>query len=203
MRPLGRRWRMGRGARDRGRAVDESAAMWTPVWADARSTPGAASSTRPGGPWRSPSRISIGTRYRPSSAFTRWRRSCSWPRESRQRRCDPPRSRSSGRSTVGLAQVGDALHSALQAAFELGDTVKVDELLAIIEQAPAGSLSAGLRAIGAHFGARRAALHQDSATAAAGFAAAARILQSGRRDVCPRRGAARARRVARRRRPDR
>ena len=82
-----------------------------------------------------------------------------------------------GRSTVGLAQVGDALHSALEAAFELDDPVKGDELLTLIEQAPAGSLRAGLRAIGAHFGARRAALHQDSATAAAGFAAAARILQ--------------------------
>ena len=34
-----------------------------------------------------------------------------------------------------------------------------------------------MRAIGAHFGARRAALHQDAATAAAGFAAAARICQ--------------------------
>ncbi len=82
-----------------------------------------------------------------------------------------------GRSTVGLAQVGDALHFALEAAFELDDPVKIDELLSIVEQAPAGSLRAGLRAIGAHFGARRAALHQDSATAAAGFAAAARILQ--------------------------
>jgi class 3 adenylate cyclase/tetratricopeptide (TPR) repeat protein len=82
-----------------------------------------------------------------------------------------------GRNTFGLSQVGDALYYALEAAFELGDPVKIDALLAIIEQTPAGSLSAGLRAIGAHFGARRAALHQDSATAAAGFAAAALLLQ--------------------------
>ena len=81
------------------------------------------------------------------------------------------------RSRAGLTQVGRRAPLRIEAAFELGDRSKIDALLAIIEQAPAGSLRAGLRAIGAHFGARRAALHQDSATAAAGFAAAARILR--------------------------
>jgi class 3 adenylate cyclase/tetratricopeptide (TPR) repeat protein len=82
-----------------------------------------------------------------------------------------------GRGTLGLAQIGDALDCALLAAFESGQDEKVDDLLAIIEQAPVGSLSPGLRAIGARFGARRAALHDDSVTAAASFTAAARILR--------------------------
>jgi hypothetical protein len=80
-----------------------------------------------------------------------------------------------GRSAMGLAQIGDTLHSALLAAFELMDRAKIDELLAIIEQAPPGSLTPELRAIGAHFGARRAALQGDAAVAEAGFSAAAEI----------------------------
>ena len=63
----------------------------------------------------------------------------------------------------------------MQAAFELGDQAKIDELLAIIEQAPPGWLTRWLRAIGARFGARRAALQGDAAAAEAGFAAAAGI----------------------------
>jgi hypothetical protein len=66
-----------------------------------------------------------------------------------------------------------ALESALEAAFELGNPAKIDELLAIIEQAPPGLLTSSLRAIGAHFAARRSALQLDAATAAAGFVAAA------------------------------
>ncbi|MET0836371.1 MAG: AAA family ATPase, partial [Thermoleophilaceae bacterium] len=80
-----------------------------------------------------------------------------------------------GRSTLGLAQIGDTLHSALLAAFELMNRAKIDELLAIIEQAPPGSLTPELRAIGAHFGARRAALQGDAAVAEAGFSVAAEI----------------------------
>ena len=54
--------------------------------------------------------------------------------------------------------VGDGSTIALEAAFALGDRAKMDALLAIVEQAPARLVEACLRAIGAHFGARRAAL---------------------------------------------
>ncbi|MEX2211973.1 MAG: AAA family ATPase, partial [Gaiellaceae bacterium] len=70
-----------------------------------------------------------------------------------------------------------ALIVALDAAFALGNEVKVDELLEPIESLPPGELTRSLRAIGAHFGARRAALRGDAATTGAGFAAAADLFR--------------------------
>ena len=56
--------------------------------------PGGAIWTRPADGWRSPSRMSIGTRSRRSSTIAPSRRSCSWSRASRERHYDPPSSRS-------------------------------------------------------------------------------------------------------------
>jgi hypothetical protein len=81
------------------------------------------------------------------------------------------------RVELGLAEVAWALMRGLEAAFELGDDAKIDELLAIIEQTPPGQMSPPLRALGARFGARRAARQGDGATADAGFDAAAAILR--------------------------
>ncbi len=75
----------------------------------------------------------------------------------------------------GLATLGGGYTIALEAAFALGDDAKADELLAIVEHFPPGQLSPYLRAIGARFTAQRAARDGDGDTAAAGFAAAARI----------------------------
>jgi class 3 adenylate cyclase/tetratricopeptide (TPR) repeat protein len=71
----------------------------------------------------------------------------------------------------------EALSMALTAAVALGDEAKVDELLAIIEQTPPGQQTPFLRATGARFGARRAALQGDATSAGAGLAAAADILR--------------------------
>jgi hypothetical protein len=68
-----------------------------------------------------------------------------------------------------------SLQSALLAAADLRDREKLDELFAIIAQAPPGLITPELRAIGARFGARRGALEGDATTAEAGFAAAARL----------------------------
>jgi class 3 adenylate cyclase/tetratricopeptide (TPR) repeat protein len=81
------------------------------------------------------------------------------------------------RAGQGIAEVAEALERALEAAFELADDAKVDELLAIVERAPPGQLTPVLRALGARFAARRAARQGDGATAGAGFAAAAAIFQ--------------------------
>ena len=51
--------------------------------------------------------------------------------------------------------------------------MKADELLGLIEQLPPGGLRPLLRAHGARFGARRAALDGDATTANAAFLAAA------------------------------
>ncbi len=64
---------------------------------------------------------------------------------------------------------------ALEAAFSLRDDAKVDELLAIVERLSPGELTPELRAFGAHFSARRAALRGDRGSADAGFGAATRI----------------------------
>ena len=77
----------------------------------------------------------------------------------------------------GLAQLAGCLAWGLDAAFVLGDDAKVDELLALVEGLPPGDSTPSLRAIGARFSARRAALKGDEETAAAGFAAAARIFR--------------------------
>ena len=81
------------------------------------------------------------------------------------------------RTTLGLAQnaVKFSLAQALEAAFALGDREKADELLALLEAQPPGALTPSLRAVGARFGARRAALDGDDTTASAAFLAAAEI----------------------------
>jgi tetratricopeptide (TPR) repeat protein len=76
----------------------------------------------------------------------------------------------------GLASVGGALVTAFEAAFIMGDEAKVDELLGLLERTAPGDLTPFLRATGARFGARRAALSSNGA-AAAGFAAAADIFR--------------------------
>ncbi len=69
------------------------------------------------------------------------------------------------------------LEAGLAAAFVLGDEAKIDELLAIVEQLPPGDLTPSLRALGARFSARRAALRGDPETASAGFLAASAIFE--------------------------
>jgi predicted ATPase/class 3 adenylate cyclase len=73
-------------------------------------------------------------------------------------------------ATAGL-EVG------LEVAAAVGGNEKVDELLSLIELTPPGHLNPHMRAIGARFGARRAALQGDSVTASAGFVAAAELFQ--------------------------
>ena len=77
----------------------------------------------------------------------------------------------------GLSAIAQGFGAALEAAFALGDEAKVDDLLALVERLPPGELTPHLRAVGARFSARRATLHGDNGTAAAGFLAAARILR--------------------------
>jgi tetratricopeptide (TPR) repeat protein len=70
-----------------------------------------------------------------------------------------------------------ALPVALESASTIGDEKKVDELLGLIERIPPGQITPSVRALGARFAARRAALRRDSETASAGFLAAARIFR--------------------------
>jgi class 3 adenylate cyclase/tetratricopeptide (TPR) repeat protein len=79
------------------------------------------------------------------------------------------------RRELGIREVPFPLTAALDAAFALSDSAKVDELLAIIEELPPGDLTPDLRGVGARFGARRAALKEDAETASAGFVAATDI----------------------------
>ena len=81
------------------------------------------------------------------------------------------------RTELGLTHVQWALELALEAAFSLGDRVKADEVLGIVEELPPGGLTPYLRAVGARFGARRAALEGDETTASAAFLAAANIFR--------------------------
>jgi predicted ATPase/class 3 adenylate cyclase len=83
------------------------------------------------------------------------------------------------RTELGLTEgsVLEALEQALVAAFALEDRAKADELLALIEELPPGELTPRLRAIGARFSARRAALDGDDATASAAYLAAAEIFR--------------------------
>jgi hypothetical protein len=78
---------------------------------------------------------------------------------------------------VGIQMVAQALPLALQAAFELGDRVKLDELLGALEELPPGELVPRLRAVGARFSALRASRSGDDTTASAGFLAAADIFR--------------------------
>jgi len=83
------------------------------------------------------------------------------------------------RAELGLTHyaVKFGLEQGLTAAFALGDRAKADELLGIVEELPPGGLTPFLRALGARFGARRAALDGDHTTATAAYLAAADIFR--------------------------
>ena len=78
---------------------------------------------------------------------------------------------------IGHWMTAAGLEAGLEAAAALGDTGRVDELLSLIESAPAGHVRPYVRALGARFGAHRAAGLGDFATASAGFGAAAHLLR--------------------------
>ena len=65
------------------------------------------------------------------------------------------------RAELTIVAWGEALVTALEAAFALGDAAKVDDLLTIVEKLSPGDLTPFLRATGARFSARRAALRGD------------------------------------------
>jgi len=81
----------------------------------------------------------------------------------------------SSTSSAGIrAQpVKEALAESLEAAFDLGDLAKVEELLAEIEAMRSGELTPYVRAQGARFGARLAAGRGELERVEPGFAAAA------------------------------
>jgi ATP/maltotriose-dependent transcriptional regulator MalT len=81
----------------------------------------------------------------------------------------------SSTSSAGIrAQpVKEALAESLEAAFDLGDLAKVEELLAEIEAMRPGELTPYVRAQGARFGARLAAGRGELERVEPGFAAAA------------------------------
>ena len=81
------------------------------------------------------------------------------------------------RGELGILAWESAIIAALEAAFVLGDEAKIDELLAIVEELPPGDMTPILRAIGARFSGRRAALRGDPETASAGFIGAAAICE--------------------------
>jgi hypothetical protein len=81
------------------------------------------------------------------------------------------------RVEVGIQTVEAALLVALEAAFELGDRAKIDELLGHLEGLPAGDSTPWLRALAARFQARRAWLDGEDGVADAGFASAERLLR--------------------------
>jgi class 3 adenylate cyclase/tetratricopeptide (TPR) repeat protein len=83
----------------------------------------------------------------------------------------------STRTQQGLHPVIGHLQIALECAFELVDREKVDELLGDLEVLPPGEATPAVRALGARFSARRAALDGDDTSAGAGFIAAANILR--------------------------
>jgi hypothetical protein len=82
---------------------------------------------------------------------------------------------------LGLAWLSDGLQVALEAAVELDDEAKLDELLALVEELPPGELMPPLRAIGARFAAKRAALRGESGTVEAALVAAAVIFRQTER----------------------
>jgi class 3 adenylate cyclase/tetratricopeptide (TPR) repeat protein len=69
------------------------------------------------------------------------------------------------------------LEAGLEAAAALGDAEKLDDLLSLIESAPPGHVSPYVRALGARFGALRAARQGECGTVHAGFEAAADLLR--------------------------
>ncbi len=82
-----------------------------------------------------------------------------------------------GQLGIGYWTTEAGLEAALEAATAVGDAAKVDELLSIIEGAQPGHVSPRMRAFGARFGAHRAARQGHSATASAGFLAAADLFR--------------------------
>ena len=80
------------------------------------------------------------------------------------------------RHEVGMQVVAPVLWTALEAAFDLGDRAKVDALLVDLGELSPGDATPMLRALGARFHAKCAALDHDRA-ASTGFATAARLLR--------------------------
>jgi class 3 adenylate cyclase/tetratricopeptide (TPR) repeat protein len=78
------------------------------------------------------------------------------------------------REALGILSLKPALEYALEAASALGESVKLDELLGLIEALPPGHTSPALRALASRFGAHRAALRGEPGVEE-GFAAAAAI----------------------------
>jgi hypothetical protein len=78
------------------------------------------------------------------------------------------------REAVGLGYLKRSLDTALEAASNLGDQAKLEQLLTVIEALPPGHTSPGMRTLTARYGAHRALLRSERG-AAEGFAAAARI----------------------------
>jgi len=81
------------------------------------------------------------------------------------------------RAQLGMHFAVGQLQTALDCAFELRDRGKIDELLGDLEALPPGEATPAVRAIGARFSARRAALDGDGTSAEAGFVAAADIFR--------------------------
>src|SRR5439155_24130217 len=73
----------------------------------------------------------------------------------------------------GLPRIKEALIEALEASFELGALGETEELLGFVEALPPGELLPWLRANGARFSARLAALQGRPEQVEPGFAAAA------------------------------
>ena len=78
---------------------------------------------------------------------------------------------------IGLWTTWAGLEAGLEAAAAFGDAAMIDELLSRIESTPPGHVTPLVRALGARFGAHRALARGDSATASAGFDAAAEVLR--------------------------
>ena len=78
---------------------------------------------------------------------------------------------------IGLWTTWAGLEAGLEAAAAFGDAAMIDELLSRIESTPPGHVTPLARALGARFGAHRALARGDSATASAGFDAAAEVLR--------------------------
>jgi class 3 adenylate cyclase/tetratricopeptide (TPR) repeat protein len=81
----------------------------------------------------------------------------------------------SARNEMGLQHqmVKEGLVQTLEAAFTLGDSEKIEQLLGAVESLRPGELTPYLRAQGARFGARLAATRNESASVEPGFRAAA------------------------------
>jgi hypothetical protein len=76
---------------------------------------------------------------------------------------------------LGIDPLRWSLPTALEAAFALRDSAKVDELLAIVEALPPGQLVPRVHAHGSRFAARRSALEGDAVAADTGYRAASQL----------------------------